>query len=147
MLVRLLQPIHFVKHLSQGFIVRAIDPHTFGEHATQTKIMRDPYCRSTFRTGNRRLLQMEINRHALYQKCFDLRPKRPRPPLIKPSVFFPPCFSTEIGKRSYEKCQVVTDRPARLIRAILGSDTRINPLLAFFLKNQGPFPYTQSRCQ
>ena len=84
LLISMPNPSISLKQLSQAFIVRAIDAHTFdadtlGEHATQTKIMRDAYCRSTFRTDNRRLLQMETNRHALHRKCFDLRPKRPRP--------------------------------------------------------------------
>src|SRR5215218_8925575 len=100
--------MHFAKQLSQGFIVRAVDVNvfdadTYGEHATQTKIMRDAYCRSTFRTDNQRLLQMETNRHALHRKCYDLGPKRPRldrDSLNPTECLPPPCSSTEIGKRS-----------------------------------------------
>jgi hypothetical protein len=66
--------------LIQGLIVRVIDGRSFdtdtlGEHAKQTKIMLDAYCRSTFRTKNRR--QMEIKRHALHRKCYDSKTPPP----------------------------------------------------------------------
>src|SRR5262245_20685355 len=101
--------------------------------------MGDAYCRSTFRTDNRRFLQMEINRHALHQKCFGLRPKRPRPPLIKPSVFFPPCFSTENREAQLRKISGI--RTDRLKYSRNSEVRRTNkPPWGFFSEESGVFP-------
>ena len=65
--------------------------------------------------------------------------------LTKPSVFFA-SFPTEIGKRSYEKCQAVTDPTGSTDpRTPRVGHTNKTPLGEIFLKNQGLSPMDELR--
>lgn len=57
--------------------VSAVPANTYGEHATQTITIRDADYRSAVQ-ADRRLLQINTNRHALHRECCEVRPKKPK---------------------------------------------------------------------
>ena len=59
--------INLTKQIVERLTGVAISVETHGEHTPETKIASDAHCRSTLRTDNRLLLQMDPNRNAIHQ--------------------------------------------------------------------------------